>query len=223
MTKRTELVLVRHGETDWNRTLRYQGQTDIPLNDLGRMQARLGAARLAEEQWDAIVSSPLSRVMQTAGPIAEATGLSPIETDPDLMERHYGQAEGMVLAERKARWPDDIWPGLESMDDLRVRAMRALAAVAAAHAGQRVIVVSHGGLINSILAGISNGEVGSGISHILNVSFTRLHSDDDGANWSIDVISDVDHLLDEAGVLNAMTPRRTTEEELVAAAATTKE
>jgi len=222
VTNRTELVLVRHGETDWNRAMRYQGQTDIPLNDLGRMQARLGAERLAQESWDAIISSPLSRVMQTAEPIAAATGLSPIETDPDLMERHYGQAEGLLREEREARWPDQDWPGLEPMDHLQARAMRALHTVATRHAGQRVIVVSHGGLINSLLAGISDGRVGSGISHILNVSFTRIHSED-GKQWTIEVISDVDHLLDEQGVLNALTPERTTAQELAAAAVTTKE
>lgn len=221
MPNRTELCLVRHGETDWNRTLRYQGTSDVPLNALGFAQAKLGGKRLAGERWDAIVASPLIRVMQTAQAISDATGIVEIETDPDLMERRYGEAEGLTIEERQERWPNDIWPGLEPPEDLQARAARALNRISASHTGQRVIVVSHGGLINAILYGISDGEVGSGITRILNVSFTRIASD--GQTWTIETVSDVDHLLDEEGVLNAMTPRDDTREELVAAAATTKE
>jgi broad specificity phosphatase PhoE len=175
------------------------------LNDLGLEQARLGAVRLAGEHWDAIISSPLSRAMQTAQAAAEAIGIDHIEPVYDLIERAYGDAEGLTIAEREERWPDGDWPGLETPTSTFERARNALAYILRHHAGQRVLVVSHGGLINAILHEISDGEVGTGVTRILNVSLTRIHSDD-GEHWTVDVVSDADHLLDEHGVLNALTP-----------------
>lgn len=206
MSRPTELCLVRHGETAWNRDGRYQGTSDIPLNDLGHEQARLGAERLADEPWDAIVSSPLARAKSTAEAIAAATGLDGIEFLVDLQERAYGDAEGLTIAERDERWPEGMWPNLESVEHVWKRAERSLQVLAKTYAGKRIVVVSHGGLINAMLHVASNGELGTGISRILNVSLTRLHSDDLGASWEIDVISDAEHLMDEHGKLNVLIP-----------------
>ena len=191
----TTVCLVRHGETEWNFTRRYQGWEDIPLNETGQGQARTVALAIAGEEWDAIVASPLSRAFETARAIADASSsldAAAITTDPDLRERGYGEAEGMTAEERVARWPGNDWPGLEDYDVMADRAMTALDRVVTQYPGQRVLVVCHGGLINAVLARISNGEAGTGKTVILNTARSFLtHAD---GIWSIDVITDASHL-----------------------------
>ena len=94
----TEIVLIRHGETAWNVELRYQGTSDIPLNDLGVRQAQALADSMRGEHWDVIVSSPLQRAWNTALPIAEAVGIDAghLIPDPRLMERAFGVVEGLL-------------------------------------------------------------------------------------------------------------------------------
>ena len=206
MSQTTELCLVRHGETEWNRNGLYQGTSDIPLNVLGIEQARLASVRLAGERWDAVISSPLSRAKATAQAIADAIGIEPIELLPDLQERAYGDAEGLTIAEREERWPEESWPNLESVESTWARGANILRRIVDNYLGKRVIVVSHGGLINAILREVTDGELGTGVTRILNVSLTCILSDDDGASWTVDVVSDADHLLDEHGVLNVLMP-----------------
>ena len=102
----TDLVLVRHGETEWNRIGRVQGRTDIPLNDTGRQQARETAERLRErgDRFDAVVASPLSRAAETARIVADGLDLGAVELVDALVERDYGGAEGMTGAEIDARF-----------------------------------------------------------------------------------------------------------------------
>jgi len=189
----TTICLVRHGETDWNRNNRYQGWADTPLNATGLAQAKLVAQVIAGESWDAIVSSPLARAFQTAQAIADASPeLGHIEQDPDLRERGYGEAEGLTLAEREARWEGPDWPGLEPWEVMAQRANAALERIARRHAGKRVLVVSHGGLMNAVLTSISGGDVGSGITVILNTARTTLLHDVSG--WTIETVTDVNHL-----------------------------
>lgn len=190
----TTVCLVRHGETDWNAAVRLQGSRDIPLNAVGREQARLVAAALAGEEWDAIVSSPLSRALDTARTIAAALDIPPdhITVRDDLKERAYGAAEGTTEAERNGRWPNHYWPGLEAKRDLWRRCMNALNDIARRHAGERVIVVCHGGVINAVLAVISHGELGTGKTRLHNASLTRLHTD--GRTWTIDEVDVTVHL-----------------------------
>jgi uncharacterized phosphatase len=188
----TTVCLVRHGETDWNLNHRYQGWEDIPLNETGLAQADLVAQAIAGESWDAIVSSPLSRAMQTARAIATASGMTGIATDPDLRERGYGEAEGLTLEEREAKWAGPEWPGLEPYATMQQRAMVALGRVAGAYRGQRVLVVCHGGLINAVLASVSGGEVGTGITVIVNTARTTLLHN--GIDWSIANVTDASHL-----------------------------
>lgn len=183
----THIQLIRHGETDWNVQTRYQGSSDIPLNDTGRAQAAALAEAIRGETWDHIVSSPLSRAMDTARAVAEA-----IVPDDRVMERHYGDAEGLTIPEREAKWPEGDWPGLESWEDSALRGMSAIEELARERPGQRILVVCHGGLINAILATISRGEVGTGKSVILNTSRSDVFHD--GKEWTIGDISAVPHL-----------------------------
>lgn len=188
----TVICLVRHGETDWNFSRRYQGWADIPLNDLGLRQAELVARTIAGEQWDAIVSSPLSRAMQTARAIAAASAIESIEEESDLRERGYGEAEGLTLEEREARWPGAEWPGLEPWDVMADRVMAAFDRIVARHAGRRVLVVCHGGVINAVLATVSGGEYGTEVTIILNTARTTLIHD--GTVWSVETVTDASHL-----------------------------
>ncbi len=197
----TTIGLVRHGETEWNLNRRYQGWEDIPLNETGEEQARLVARAIAQEpRWDAIYSSPLSRALSTARAIAELTGFDRIVEDPDLRERFYGEAEGLTADEREAKWPGLLtWPGLERQDVMTRRAMAALERVAERHVGGRALVVAHGGLINAVLHEVSGGEVGTGITIILNTARTTLVRN--GAGWEIEMVTDASH-LELAGALD---------------------
>lgn len=189
----TTICLVRHGETDWNLNRLYQGWTDIPLNETGLGQAQMVAAVVAAETWDIIVSSPLSRAVQTAEAIVDhSPSLSVIDTDLDLRERGYGVAEGITLEDRLSQWPDLDWPGLEAYDVMADRAMVALDRIANRHMGQRVLVVCHGGVINGVLARISDGEFGTGKTVVLNTARSVLLFTN--GVWSIETVTDASHL-----------------------------
>ncbi|MGN6444947.1 histidine phosphatase family protein [Amnibacterium sp.] len=146
----TDLVLVRHGETEWNRVGRVQGRTDLPLNDTGREQARATARRLRGDRFDAVVASPLSRAAETADLIADGLGIGPVELVDDLVERHYGDAEGMTGADLDARWGGRL-EAQETREEVVARVTPALLAIAQRHPGPRVLVVSHGGVIGSLV------------------------------------------------------------------------
>lgn len=190
----TELVLIRHGETEWNVIGRYQGTSDIELNDLGTRQAQALADSMRGEQWDVIVSSPLSRAWNTALPVAETLGISGefLIPDPRLMERAYGVAEGYTLVEREEKFPGIEWEGLESVDDLKARAVGAIEDYANRYPNGRIIMVAHGTWINAALEVLSNGEYGHGKSYILNTGRTYLTKTESG--WSIGEVSATDHL-----------------------------
>jgi broad specificity phosphatase PhoE len=141
----TTLLLVRHGETDWNAAGRLQGQTDRPLSEFGRGQARKLAGELVGEELEAIYSSDLSRARETAEIIGERLGL-PVVLDPDLREKDWGTWEGLTSAER-----DRVEFAGESTEAHRERILRALRRISELHPGDgRVLVVTHGGSIRRV-------------------------------------------------------------------------
>lgn len=150
----TRLIVWRHGNTDWNAANRVQGQTDVPLNDLGREQARAAAPLLAGMRPDAIVASDLCRAVDTAAALAALTGL-PVHTDARLRERYFGLWQGLSLTEVVERFPDEYarWragdpdPGaeIETLDDLGKRIGAALQDAADLAVGGTVVVTTHGG------------------------------------------------------------------------------
>jgi len=156
------LYLVRHGETDWNRQRRIQGLTDIPLNDTGREQAARTGRLLARREWDLVVASPLSRAFETASIIADELDLPEPIKDARLVERNYGEAEGLDFAEMQRLFPEDApVPGREKRSAVATRATEALMDIARNHPDQAVVVVSHGGLIRSVLRRVDpEGEYG---------------------------------------------------------------
>jgi uncharacterized phosphatase len=170
----TNLYLVRHGETDWNKARRIQGSTDIPLNDTGRAQATTTGALLARRDWDVIVASPLSRAFETAQIIADQVGLPTPHRDASLVERRYGEAEGLDYRQVDALYPADAdVPGRETRDQVMERVVPTLLKIAADRPGENVIIVSHGGVIRAVLAAIdpnnAHGTITNGSIHSVRV------------------------------------------------------
>lgn len=190
----TEIVLIRHGETAWNVEGRYQGSSDTPLNPTGVQQAQALADAMRDEHWDVIASSPLQRAWNTALPLAEAIGVAEDDILPDerLMERAYGVGEGLTLAEREVHYPGDIWDGLESREELGVRAIGTIENYLERFPNQRIILVTHGTWINATLAILSNDEFGHVKGVILNTSRTFLSHNGEG--WHIGDVGVAPHL-----------------------------
>jgi 2,3-bisphosphoglycerate-dependent phosphoglycerate mutase len=140
----TTLLLVRHGETDWNADGRLQGHTDRPLSDYGRRQAIQLAEDLAGEELDAIYASDLARARETAEIVGERLGL-PVALDPDLREKDWGNWEGLTSVER-----DRVEFVGESTEQHHERMIEALRRIADAHPGARVLVVTHGGSMRRV-------------------------------------------------------------------------
>jgi broad specificity phosphatase PhoE len=165
---RRVLYLARHGETDWNRVGRWQGHTDVALNDEGRAQARALGERLRGLDIGRVHASDLSRARETAEIAAALLGIGTPVVDPDLRERSFGVFEGLTRDECAARFPE-LWtsyradasrvpPGAEAHEALAVRMHEAvLRAVSAREAdgGAPVLVVSHGGSIRALLARVT--------------------------------------------------------------------
>ena len=154
----TTIVLVRHGETDWNRERRFQGHADTPLNEAGRRQAGELADSLRTERLSAVYTSPLRRASETAEIVAERLGLDvrPLEA---LREIDVGDWEGLTIDQVKARYPENIsfdwhsgWPGGETYDELGARVLPALFALAREHPDERILGVTHAGPIRAALA-----------------------------------------------------------------------
>ena len=155
----THLFLVRHGETDWNAAKRIQGSTDIPLTDTGRAQAGRPGRLLSTRAWDGIVSSPLARAVETASLIAREIGLDdPTEIDA-IAERNYGEAEGLDYVTLDRLYPNkSAIPGRESRAEVAARVLPALGDLARRRAGQSIVVVTHGGVIRTLLGQVAPGD-----------------------------------------------------------------
>jgi broad specificity phosphatase PhoE len=139
------LLLVRHGETDWNAEGRLQGHTDRPLSDYGRRQARRLAEELEGEELEAIYSSDLARAHETAEIVGERLGL-PVALEPELREKDWGTWEGLNAVER-----DRVEFVGESTEAHQERMLRALRRIAERHPGDgRVLVVTHGGSMRRV-------------------------------------------------------------------------
>lgn len=156
----TRVFLLRHGQTAWNAEQRIQGQLDVPLDATGRWQAERLAQALCGEGLDALYSSDLQRARQTAAPLAALTGLS-VTPDVALRERGFGSFEGCTYAEIEIRWPEQAlrWrrrePGFgpgggEPLAVFYERSVQAVRRLAAAHEGQTIAIVAHGGVLDCL-------------------------------------------------------------------------
>jgi len=161
----THIILVRHGQTEWNRVERFRGRADVPLNEAGMQQAEATGRRVAAE-WrpTAIYSSPLSRAVKTAEAIARYTDLA-LKTNSGLADIDYGDWQGLTLDETRSRWPEmvDLWynapqlahiPGGETLEEVRKRAMSSVEELSAQHTGQTIVLVGHTVINRMILLGV---------------------------------------------------------------------
>jgi broad specificity phosphatase PhoE len=156
----THLGLLRHGQTDWNINFLLQGVTDIPMNETGIEQVKLAASAIKAEDWDVILTSPLTRAKQTAEIIARHNGFSEIIEKELLIERSFGEAEGLSHEQWRAKYSNlDEIPGGESRTQLAERSKRLLETISKELAGKRVLAISHGALIRALLLIASNNEL----------------------------------------------------------------
>jgi broad specificity phosphatase PhoE len=185
-TEPTTLILLRHGETEWNLSGRWQGQAaDTRLTELGRQQARVVALRLRSYPIHAIYSSDLLRAFETAQIVGQALGVAPL-ADPALRESDIGAWTGLTWEEIAARFPNEVAAmqagqevrrgGGESFGELQVRLAAATEQIAARHAGQTVLLVSHGAALRSLVA------------HALDASLAQMHRLAIGGNTALSII-----------------------------------
>ena len=160
MAAMTEVLVARHGETDWNREHRWQGQSGPGLNDRGREQARALAARLAGVRLTALYASDLPRAVETAEIIAAAVGLEPV-LERGLREVDVGDWRGLTRAEVRERDPNGYrrwqhgeagWKGGETYDEMHARVVATFSRLVDAHRRGRILLVSHGGGVRAIVA-----------------------------------------------------------------------
>lgn len=198
------IIFVRHGETDWNVTLQYQGQARVPLNERGRAQARLAGERLRRTKASALYSSDIVRAWQTAQIVGPLVGLEP-QGMSELREIDVGQWEGLTPEELYRRFPDHmreyerdpartVRKGGESYAQLQERALVALETIAATHTGdETVLTVSHGGTIRAILCHVIGLDLlYFGRMWLDNGSLTELHYGARG--WRLVRLNDAAHL-----------------------------
>lgn len=149
------VALIRHGQTDWNLSGRMQGRTDVPLNATGREQARGLAEQLLQEgSWDAVFTSPLLRARQTAEILADRLGREVVVCE-GLVERSFGDAEGMSHSDAREQWPSRQYPSMEGHDEVARRGALTLDRIADEFRTGRVIAVTHGSFIRHLLADIA--------------------------------------------------------------------
>jgi broad specificity phosphatase PhoE len=161
----TRIILVRHGQTAWNKSDRFRGRADVPLDDVGLAQAEATGRRVAT-QWTirAVYSSPMSRAHNTAEAIARHFNL-PVQTHNGLADINFGLWQGLLPDEVKMRWPQELndWyqapqrlhiPGGESLDMMRARSMAAINELAARHAEETIALVGHAVINRVILLGV---------------------------------------------------------------------
>lgn len=197
----TKIILIRHGETEWNRERRIQGHLDSALTPLGVAQARAGAARLAGESIDVVFASDLARVQHTARLLVAGRDL-PLLQDANLRERAFGIGEGLTYEEMYQQYPAEdrhiglvnsefTLPGGEPRDHFHERIKGAIARLALAHEGQNLLVVTHGGVLGVVYRWLRSRPSTERVA-IPNVGYNRI-SESAGV-WDVEVWADTSHL-----------------------------
>lgn len=199
----THLCIVRHGETAWNAEHRVQGQLDVPLNAIGQAQALAASKVLSHEKFDAIYSSDLSRARQTAQLTASCLSMN-VLIDKELRERHYGIFERLTYAEVKVRYPEDYarfeardpeyaFRTGESLKNFNTRSIAAVSKLANAHKGERILVFTHGGVLDMLYRFISGLPLSAERKFgIPNAGLNRVEVTP--AGWQIRAWADTAHL-----------------------------
>jgi probable phosphoglycerate mutase len=199
----TRLCLIRHGETAWNAEGRVQGQLDIPLSPAGLAQAKAVAAALKGESFDAIYSSDLVRVRQTAQPTAEQLKKN-VLLDERLRERHYGVFQSITYAEAKERFPEDYarfrakdldfdFETGESLKAFNERSLAVIDEIVGGNSGKSILVFTHGGVLECLY----RHATGRGLTtprdfEIPNAALNRVSFGPQG--WRVEAWADIHHL-----------------------------
>jgi broad specificity phosphatase PhoE len=169
----THICIARHGETDWNIKGILQGWLDVPINEQGRRQAHRLGGTFVDQGFEAVWSSPLARARETAEIVAGILRLPPPTCHPGLRERHFGAFQGIpkdelaelnpaLFAQILRRNPSAQFVGGESMDEFADRVLNAFAEIGALHAGGRVLVITHGWVMDVVtrkLAGLARNAI----------------------------------------------------------------
>lgn len=200
----TEIIIIRHGETEWNKTGRFQGHSDVPLSAEGRAQAAALGRNLALDHVDAIYASDLTRAMETAAPLAKRFGLEVI-SDPLLRELNFGAWEGRNFNDVNAENPNSMKnfytdpeqadiPESEPFPEFQRRVAGRVREIVAQERGKRIVIVSHGASIRILLADILAMPIRS-IWHIsqLNTAVNKIRFEDDGFAI-VTLMNDTSHL-----------------------------
>ncbi|KAK4759108.1 hypothetical protein SAY87_020409 [Trapa incisa] len=206
-----EIIVVRHGETEWNSDGRIQGHLDVELNQIGKQQAAAVANRLSKEgKISAVYSSDLKRASETAQAIATACGGLEVIKEPELRERNLGDLQGLQLKEAAKLKPlayeaflshqsdQELPGGGESIDQLYKRCTSSLETIARKHKGERVVVVTHGGVIRSLCRRACPSRR---FGKVLNTSINIFHLYEGDNKWVLRSSGDVSH-LDPSGFLD---------------------
>jgi len=210
-TQPTRICLVRHGETEWNAERRIQGQIDIGLNATGLKQAAAAGRWLKTAGIMALYSSDLKRARTTAEAIGTALGLAPVLA-PELRERRYGVFEGLTYAEAQAKYPDGYaafegrnadyaFENGESLHVMFARVTGKLKEIAAAHPGQSVVVVVHGGVLDIVNRFVRGNPLEMPRDFLIPNAGINWIAAVDG-HWRLEAWGETDHL--EAGALDEL-------------------
>ena len=199
----TTIIIIRHGETFWNRERRIQGHLDSALTPDGIAQAQACAKRLTGEPIDTVVASDLGRVRHTAQMLIAGRALR-VRFDDSLRERCFGIGEGLTYAEMDSKYPqmfaqsglvnaEFTLPEGESRAAFHARVITSIERLAAAHAGKCLLVVTHGGVLGAIFRWLNNMPIASAQRiAIPNVAYNRISVQPSG--WKIEVWADTTHL-----------------------------
>ena len=200
----TEIIIIRHGETEWNKTGRFQGHSDVPLSAEGRAQAAMLGKNLAVDHVDMIYASDLTRAMETAAPLAQRFGLEVI-SDPQLRELNFGAWEGRNFNDVNAENPNAMKnfytdperaniPESEPFPEFQRRIAGRVREIIARERGKRIVIVSHGASIRILLADILSMPIRS-IWHLsqLNTAVNKIRFEDDGFAV-VTLMNDTSHL-----------------------------
>ena len=198
-----EILLIRHGETEWNRREVFRGRADVPLSARGREQARLLGEALKGSGVQAVYTSPLSRARQTAGPLADALGIE-VQTDERLVDMSFGRWESRPRAEVEKEDPAlySAWltepqefraPDGESLANVVARCWPAMGEIAARHKGGRAAIVTHRVVCKVLLcSALGAGEAAFWRVRVDTASISILDASDD--LWVVTRLNDTHHL-----------------------------
>ncbi|OPJ63009.1 histidine phosphatase family protein [Clostridium oryzae] len=202
----TTIVLIRHGETEWNTVGKFQGATDIPLSDNGKLQAKQLRKKFALfDDWNLIYSSPLKRALETAEIIASPRNIQPIICN-DLTEICFGLWEGLTINDIKDKYPSEyaLWindpvngpicGGDLSTRNASIRAKRGILDIVDKHPGEKILVVAHGGIIKAALIGLFNWDMTMYNKMFLKNTAVSVLKFDNNLKPILDSFNDVSHL-----------------------------